>query len=180
MHSSFENLLIIKSFDKKALPQQRQETIDYLIRQHKMNRVATKSLRYDTTLQIEGQNVSRNICIGPLAFSDNSAWLANVIFHELIHSDQFHWYEQKGVNLVHREIDSEISRLMLALDEFEGYYWCYHNRSALGLNASQAKKLHHEKDLYSVDIDDEAIMRYVRRMDFYAARDLLIKRLHKG
>lgn len=178
--ASHEMLLVIHSIDAKAQPHVRQRVIEYLARQHGMNLTTTKSLRYDPTFtKREGINVKGDIRIGPLAFKQDRSWLANVIFHEVIHSDQFHFYRQHGVVFGHREASSEPERVMVALDEFEGFYWPWRNSRALGLDQTRKASLEREVTLWQIEIDDPQIVALARKGQFQDARLALVERLHK-
>lgn len=176
-YASHEMLLVLRSFETTAIPNERQRTIEYLVRQHGINLTTTKSLRYDPTFtKRAGVNVKGDIRIGPLAFRQDRSWLANVIFHEVIHSDQFHFYARHGVVFGDREASSEAERVMVALDEYEGFYWPWRNSRALGLDETQRLSLEREVTLWQIEIDDPRTVAFARKGQFQAARLALVER----
>ena len=176
--ASHESLLMIASFDAKAEASSRQRTIDYLVRQHGINLATTKSLRYDSTLLTKaGVNLKGDIRIGPMAFAQGHCWLANVVFHEAIHSDQFHFYAQHKIELRNYPADSEPVRVQIALDEFEGFFWVWRNGRSLGLSAAQMAEMEREVRLWQIEIDDAETLQFVRTANFNDARLALFKRL---
>lgn len=179
-YARHEMLMVIASFDAKAQTHQRQRTIEYLARQHGMDLATTKSLTYDPTFtRRDGVNTKGDIRIGPTAFRQDSCWLANVIFHEIVHSDQFYFYEQHGLNLGHHQADSEPMRVLVALDEFEGFYRSLQNSRVFALDARQIAELEREVQLWQIEIDDAETLSFIRNDQFDAARKALIKRLPK-
>lgn len=180
-YGSYHMLQVISSFNDKAEPAARQRTIEYLARQHGMNLTTTKSLRYDPTFHRRaGVNVKGDIRIGPSAFSEDSSWLANVIFHEVIHSDQFDFYAQHGVVFRNQEASSEPERVMVALDEFEGFYWPWRNSGVLALSDTQKAALEREVRLWQIEIDDAETIAFTQKGQFDDARLALMERLHKN
>lgn len=176
--ASHEMLAALASLQPTARPEQRQRTVDFLAKVHGMNLTTTKSLRFDPTFtRRDGTNKQGNIRIGPTAFQQDLSWLANVIFHEVIHSDQFHYYAQHGLQFDHHEKVSEPLRVIVALDEYEGFYWPLRNSRALGLSPQQAAELQREVHLWEIEVDDQDTIALIRKQQFDAARRALIKRL---
>jgi hypothetical protein len=179
-YASHEMLLVTASFDPKASADIRQRAIDYLARKHGMDLANTKSLRYDPTFtRKDGMNTKGDIQIGPSAFKQDKAWLANVVFHESVHSDQFHYYDQNGMDFSKHSVNDEPVRVMIALDEFEGFYWTWRNAKPLGLSDAQTAELHREVQFWKIEIDDEETVGHAVRARFDAARLALIARLAK-
>ena len=178
--ANHEMLLVIRSFEAKARPPERQRSIDYLVRQHGIDLTTTKSLRYDPTfMKRAGINVKGDIRIGPMAFKQDHSWLANVVFHEVIHSDQFHFYGKHGVVFGNHQASSEPERVMVALDEYEGFYWPWRNSRALGLDATQQASLERELRLWRIEIDDRETVAFIAKGRFKEARLALVERLGK-
>jgi len=170
-------LTIMAGFVDNAQPPARQRAVDNLIKLHGIDLKTTSSLRYDPTLTTrDGKNVNGDIRIGPGAFSQDSHWLANVVFHEVVHSDQFAYYADHGVQFGNRATKSEAERIMVALDECEGFYWPWRNSGALGLSADQQASLRREVGLWLIEIDDAPTVALARKGDFEQARLALIKR----
>ncbi len=136
-YGSGEMLQLISTFTGNTDSNARQKAIDYLVRLHGINLATTKSLRYDSSfIERDGRNVKGNIRIGPLAFAQDKSWLANVVFHETVHSDQFLFYEKQGAGSINPQ-NSQPERILVALDEYEAFYWAWFNQGALGLDAQQ-------------------------------------------
>ena len=172
-----EMLIIMAGLVDGAQAPARQRAIDGLVKLHGIDLKTTNSLNYDATLTTkEGRNVNGDIRIGPRAFSKDSSWLANVVFHEVIHSDQFAYYAANGVTFGQRAAKSEAERIMVMLDECEGFYWPWQNSSALGLSADQQAELRREVQLYLIDIGDAPTAELARKGQFEQARSALIKR----
>lgn len=119
-----EMLIATAAFDAAASLDVRQRTIEFLARAHGMKLDATKSLRYDPAFtRRDGENVKGDIRIGPTAFRQDLPWLACVVFHETVHSDQFVFYDQNGMVFANHPPKAEPVRVLIALDEFEGFFW---------------------------------------------------------
>jgi hypothetical protein len=171
-------LQVIRSFDQGSQASERQRTIDYLVRQHGMNLTTTKSLRYDPTfMKRDGTNTLGDIRIGPLAFRQDRSWLANVVFHEIVHSDQFDCYHRHGVVFGNHPPNSEPLRVIVALDEYEGFYRSWQNRRAFNLSTKQSAELQREIRLWRIEIDDEETVSLTDAGKFTEARLALIKQL---
>lgn len=171
-------LTISGAFLADATPDLRDRAIRNLTTLHGIGLATTKSLRYDTTLTTkEGTNLKGNIRIGPGAFKQDYRWLANVVFHETIHSDQFEFYDQHGVVFAGPAPNSETERQLIALDECEGFYWSWRNSSALSLSADQQNSLRREVRLWMIEIGDEKTAGLAGKGEFDVARLALIDRL---
>jgi hypothetical protein len=134
----------------------------------------TKSLVYAANLNQPGRNVAGNIQIGPAAFEQDLAWLAGVVFHELVHSPQYAYYASKGVT----QIDptrSEPERLMIALDEYEAYWWSLKRSAELSLSAQQQNEIRRRAQFALIDLDEPKANRLAQSQQFDAARDELIR-----
>jgi hypothetical protein len=172
-----EMLTIVGGCMPGATPATRQAAIQNLCKLHGIDLTTTKSLRYDATYtKREGVNVKGDIRIGPNAFKQDHHWLANVVFHEVVHSDQFEFYAKNGVQFASQAASSETERVMVALDECEGFYWPWRNSSALDLDADQQSALRREVQLWLIEIDDKDTVELARKGDFEQARLALIKR----
>jgi hypothetical protein len=168
---------IVGGFASGASTAARQAAIDNLAKLHGMDLKTTKSLRYDATLTSrDGKNVKGDIRIGPGAFVQDYHWLANVVFHEVVHSDQFEFYAQHGVQFANQEAKSETERVIVALDECEGFFWPWHCSRALELSADQQSALRREVQLWLIEIDDKPTVDLARKGQFEQARLALIKR----
>lgn len=173
-----EMLIATASFDTAASIDVRQRTIEFLARKHGMNLANTKSLRYDPTFtRRDGVNTLGDIRIGPSAFRQDRAWLANVVFHESIHSDQFAFYDRQGMVFSNYKPDDEPVRVMIALDEFEGFYWSWRNAAPLGLSDGQTAELFRELQLWKIEIDHPKTVEFALRGQFDQARLALIAQL---
>lgn len=180
-YGTYHMLLVTASFLENAPATNRQRTIDYLSLKHVMDTTTTKKLVYDATLKKqEAINVKGNITIGPKAFNQDRSWLANVIFHEIVHSDQFSFYEVNGVSFSHVESSSETERIIVAFDELESYYRTWRNSAALGLSSKQTSALKREVELRKIDVGDEELLKLASKEGFEAARLMLIRKLKAG
>ena len=172
-----EMLTILAGCMPDASPAARQLAIQNLVKFHGIDLKTTKSLRYDATLTSrDGKNVTGDIRIGPGAFKDDYRWLANVVFHEVVHSDQFAFYTRHGVQFANQAASTETERVIVALDECEGFYWPWHCSRALELSADQQSALRREVQLWLIEIDDKATVELARKGQFEQARLALIKR----
>jgi len=170
-------LTIMAGFVDNAPPPARQRAIDGLVNLHGIDLKTTNTLCYDPTLTtVPGRNRKGDIRIGPGAFNEDTSWLANVVFHEVIHSDQFAYYAANGVQFDSSAAKSETERIMVALDECEGFFWPCRNSNALGLSAEQRASLAREVQFYLIDIDDAPLVALARKGQFEQARLALIKR----
>jgi hypothetical protein len=168
---------IVDGFASGATPAARQTTVQNLAKLHGMDLKTTKSLRYDATLTSrDGKNVNGDIRIGPGAFKQDYHWLANVVFHEVVHSDQFEFYAQHGVQFANQEAKSETERVIVSLDECEGFFWPWYCSKALELSADQQRALRREVQLWLIDIGDKDTVELARKGHFEQARLALIKR----
>lgn len=177
-YASQESLYVVRSFEARALSNVRQKAIEIVAYEHAMDLATTKSLQYDPALsEVEGKNHDRNIRIGPLAFAQDQGFLAQVIFHEIVHSDQYYFYSRHAVTSttsINNPKNAQIKRLLLALDEFECWFWSLRNAHALGLNAEQTKELKRELRLWQVEIDEPQTAARAKQGDFDKARLFLI------
>lgn len=179
-YGKYEMLRVIASFQAGANTADRQQTIDYLVRKHGIDLTTTKSVHYDPTfVRRPGENVNGDIRIGPHAFAQDASWLASVVFHEVVHSDQFAFYAKNGIVFGKRAVASEAERIMVALDEFEGFFWPWYNRSPLGLSKDQEVALTREVALWRIEIDDGPTVALANKGKFDEARLALIGRLPK-
>ncbi len=95
----------------------------------------------------------------------------------MIHSDQFAFYGKYGMDFTKYTKADEPVRIMVALDEFEGFYWPWRNSRALALEPQQQAELEREVHLWQVEIDDRETAEFVRTARFNDARLMLMKRL---
>jgi hypothetical protein len=179
-YGTHQSLQVIASFDTGADAMARQRTIDYLASMHKMDLKTTKSLMYDPKFTAEpAQNQEGHIHVGPSAFEQDAGWLAAVIFHEVVHSDQFHFYAGLGFKFSLQRPRPDVERMLVALDEYEGFYWAWRNSAALSLNKNQTLELDREVKLWRVDIgdeDDKAMQKMIDAQKFNDARFAVIKK----
>ena len=172
--ASHQSLQRVAAFVKGADAAARQTAIDYVATAHAFNKDHTKSLLYAASLNQPGRNIGGNIQIGPPAFEQDLAWLAGVVFHELVHSPQYAYYASKGVT----QIDpnrSETERLMIALDEYEAYWWSLKRSVELALSQSQQSEIRRRAQFALIDLDDPDAQSLARSQRFDAARDELIR-----
>ena len=175
-YGRYEMLNVTSSFMRNAKAGVRQSALKGLATLHGMNLATTKTLRYDPSLtNRDGINQNGNIRMGPGAFKQDRHWLAAVLFHEVIHSDQFQFYGRHGISFAKPKFESE--RILVALDECEGFFWPFHCSKALGLSAAQTNSFRREVQMWMVEIDDRETVAYARRGAFDRARRALVKRL---
>ncbi len=174
-YGKHEMLVVVAGLADNASAATRQRTIEMLIFLHGISRANTRSITYDPTfLAREGRNVKGDIRIGPEAFKKKDhRWLANVIFHESIHSDQFVWYDAKGFKFGSGNPTST-ERILIALDEFEGFYWPWKNSAALDLSEDHQRELRREVDMWLIEIDHPPTQDLAKKADFEQARLNLI------
>lgn len=173
-YASHQSLQRMAAFVKGADASARQIAIDYVVTAHALSMNHTKSLVYAANLNQPGRNVAGNIQIGPVAFEQDLAWLAGVVFHELVHSPQYAYYASKGVT----QIDptrSEPERLMIALDEYEAYWWSLKRSAELSLSAQQQNEIRRRAQFALIDLDEPKANRLAQSQQFDAARDELIR-----
>ncbi len=171
-----EMLTVTSSCLPNANVDVRQKAIRHLASLHGMNLQTTKSLKYDQALTSrDGINQNGNVRMGPGAYKQDHSWLAAVLFHEIVHSDQFQFYGRHGVSFGKPKYEAE--RILVALDECEGFYWPWRNSKALGLDAQQIGEFKREVQLWMVEIDDKDTLALVKAGDFQTAREALVKRL---
>ena len=176
-----ESLIVIASLEEKASDDIRQKAIDILVKEHVIDLSTTKSLLYDKNFAKEGQNRDGYIRIGPKAYSRSTSWLANIIFHETAHSDQFAFYSSMGIDLTAlkaNQNNSEPLRLLYTLDEVECWFISWTNRVSLGMSPQEITDIEREYQLFSLDLDDPAISQLASKQRFSEARMILISRLH--
>jgi hypothetical protein len=175
-----ESLTVIASLRANVSDDIRQKAIDILIKEHAIDLSTTKSMFYDKSLTKEGQNRNGHIRIGPKAYSRSTSWLAHIIFHETVHSDQFSFYSSVGIDLTALEANennSELLRLLYALDEVESWFILWTNRLNLGMSTQEIADIEREYHLFSIDLDDTSIRRLADEKRFLEARMMLISRL---
>ena len=174
--ATHEGLQRIAAFRKGpgATAANREAAIAYVVKAHALNTTHTKSLSYDPTLDLPGRNIRGDIRIGPLAFDQDLSWLAGVVFHELVHSPQYAYYASKGVTQINPN-RSEIERLMIALDEYEAYWWSLQRRAELSLSEPQQAEIRRRAQHALIDLDDPTASGLARNQRFDAARDALIR-----
>jgi hypothetical protein len=174
-YGKHDMLVVLGGFASGATTQARQNTIDKLVDLHGISKTNTASITYDPTfLEREGRNVKGKIRIGPEAFKKNSSWLANVIFHESIHSDQFVYYDANGFTFKGGKPLPETERILIALDECEGFYWPWRNSKALSLSESQEAELKREVNLWLIEIGHAPTKALAAKGEFDKARAILI------
>jgi hypothetical protein len=176
-YATAQSLRRAAAFVKGADADTRQKVIDYVVTAQAFNKDYTKSLLYSANLNQPGRNVGGNIQIGPLAFEQDLAWLAGVVFHELIHSPQNAYYAANGVT----QIDpnrSETERRMIALDEYEAYSWSLTRSAELGLSQTQQAEIRRRANFALIDLDDAKAKSLAQGQRFDAARDELIRQFN--
>jgi hypothetical protein len=173
--ASYKSLQRIAAFTKSGDASARQVAIEYVLTAHAFSSVHTKSLNYSAALKLPGRNVGGVVEIGPAAFEQDQAWLAGIVFHELVHSPQFAYYAAKGVTKID-PTRSETERLMIALDEYEAYWWTLQRSAPLGLSASQQAEIRRRAQFALIDLDDSQLQSLARSQRFDAARDELLRR----
>lgn len=172
--ASHESLQRVAAFVKGADATARQTAIDYVATAHALNKDYTKSLLYAASLNQPGRNVAGNIQIGPPAFEQDLAWLAGVVFHELVHSPQYAYYASKGVTQIDPK-RSEAERLMIALDEYEAYWWSLKRSAELALSQAQQFEIRRRAEFALIDLDEPKANKLAQSQQFDAARDELIR-----
>lgn len=174
-YATHQSPLRVAAYGKNGSAVARQTAIDYVAKAHAFSKDHTKSLLYAANLNQPGRNVAGNIQIGPQAFEQDQAWLAGVVFHELVHSPQYAYYAAQGVTQIDPK-RSETERLMIALDEYEAYFWSLARSAELGLSKSQQSAIRRRAQFALIDLDDSAAQSLARSQRFDAARDELIRR----
>ncbi len=170
-----DSLIVLDSLRKNATDSIRHEAIKIIVKTHNINTASLKSISYDPALSDLGIcSVMRQIRIGARAFSQDMAWLANVVLHEVIHADQFKCYFDLGVVGKLKQARRSQIRQIKALDEFESYYVCWRGKKILGLNSSQVKALLHRMRIANVEIDNEKVTSLVKKGLFEQARMILL------
>lgn len=172
--ASSRSLQRVAAFVKGADAAARQTAIDYVATAHAFSKDHTKSLLYAASLNQPGRNIGGNIQIGPPAFEQDLAWLAGVVFHELVHSPQHVYYASKGVTQIDPK-RSETERRMIALDEYEAYCWSLMRSVELALSQSQQFEIRRRAQFALIDLDDSKAQSLARSQRFDAARDELIR-----
>jgi hypothetical protein len=172
--ATHQSLQRIAAFTQGADAAARQTAIDYVVTAHAFSTDKTKSLAYDANLNQPGRNIAGDIRIGPPAFEQDLPWLAGVVFHELVHSPQHAYYASKGV----AQIDpkrSETERRMIALDEYEAYWWTLSRSAELALSREQQHDIRRRANFALIDLDNDKAKSLAQSQRFDAARDELIK-----
>ncbi len=173
-YATHQSLLRVAAFTKGANATARQTAIDYVVTAHGFNKDHTKSLLYEASLKLPGRNIRGDVRIGPEAFDQDQSWLAGIVFHELVHSPQYAYYASKGV----KQIDpkrSETERLMIALDEYEAYWWSLKRCAELGLSRAQQAEIRRRAQHALIDLDEPKANGLAQKQQFDAARDELIR-----
>jgi hypothetical protein len=175
--ADYKSLLRVGAFGKDASAASRQVAIDYVLTGHAFSKDHTKTLVYAATLDLPGRNIRGDIRIGPQAFEQDLAWLAGVVFHELVHSPQYAYFASKGVTQINPK-RSETERLMIALDEYEAYWWTLTRSAELSLSQPQQAEIRKRAQFALIDLDDTKAAGLAKSQRFDAARDELIRRYH--
>lgn len=173
-YSSHQSLQRIAAFGKNGGATSRQVAIDYVVTAHAFCKDHTKSLLYDASLSLPGRNIAGNIRIGPQAFAQDLAWLAGIVFHELVHSPQYAYYASKGVTQINPS-RSETERLMIALDEYEAYWWSLKRSAEFALSETQQSEIKRRAQHALIDLDEPSANALAKQRRFDAARDELIR-----
>lgn len=173
--ATHQSLQRIAAFSKNADAKLRQVAIEYVVNAHAFSTAHTKSLKYNAALKLPGRNIGGVIEIGPAAFEQDQEWLAGIVFHELVHSPQYAYYAGKGVTKID-PTRSETERLMIALDEYEAYWWSLNRSVELRLSAAQQAEIRRRAQYALIDLDDAKVQNHARRQRFDAGRDELIGR----
>jgi hypothetical protein len=166
-------------FAANATPALRSTAVAALARLHEMKLDVTNSLTYDANLTEFGRNVKKDVRIGPSAFGQDRNWLGGVIYHELVHSDQFDVYTRHGVELTASEARNETERRLVALDEAEAFYRTWQARGLFKLSQAQIDVVWRRVIHKLIDVDDEPVQALAKKTQFADARLLLIKALPK-
>ena len=173
--STHKSLQRIAAFTKSATAAHRQVAIEYVVTAHAFSKSHTKSLNYSATLRLPGRNIAGVIEIGPAAFEQDQAWLAGIVFHELVHSPQYAYYAAKGVTKID-PTRTETERLMIALDEYEAYWWSLKRSVELTLSVAQQSEIRKRARFALIDLDDTKLQSLAQSQRFDAGRDELIRR----
>ncbi|MEO8127045.1 MAG: hypothetical protein ABJF23_09210 [Bryobacteraceae bacterium] len=177
--ATYQSLQRVAAFTKGADAADRQTVIDYVVKAHGFSTDNTKSLLYDPGLDQPGRNVAMEVRIGPSAFEQDLAWLAGIVFHELIHSPQAVYYAARGVIGINPK-RSETERRMITLDEYEAYWWSLKRSTALGLSQVQQSDIRRRANSAFVDLDEPKAQDLAKSQRFDAARDELIRQFSSG
>jgi hypothetical protein len=173
--ASYKSLQRVAAFGKGADATTRQAAIDYVVTAHAFNNdQTTNSLLYEASLDQPGRNIAGDIRIGPPAFEQDQAWLAGVVFHELVHSPQYAYYSARGVTGINPN-RSETERRMIALDEYEAYWWTLKRSSALTLSQVQQSDIRRRANSALIDLDEANAQGLAQSQRFDSARDELIR-----
>ena len=171
--ATHQSLLRVAAYSKSASGTARQAAIDYVVTAHGFSKDHTKSLLYEASLKLPGRNIRGDIRIGPEAFDQDQSWLAGIVFHELVHSPQAAYYASKGVTQIDPK-RSETERLMIALDEYEAYWWSLKRSAELGLSSAQQAEIRRRAQHAFIDLDEPKAKALAQKQQFDAARDELI------
>jgi len=150
-----------------------------IARLHEMNLKATNSITYDPTLEPFGRNVKKDVRIGPSAFSRTVGWFGCVVYHELVHSDQFDIYAKHGVELPASEARNETERRLIALDEAEAFYRTWERGATFNLTADEKQMVWNRVIVKLIDVDEDVAQGLAKKKQFAEARLSLIKALKK-
>ena len=150
-----------------------------IARLHEMNLQATNSIAYDPNLAEFGRNVKKDVRIGPSAFSKTVGWFGCVVYHELVHSDQFDIYAKNGVELSATEARNETERRLVALDEAEAFYRTWQQREVFKLTTAETQLVWQRVIHKLIDLDEDVAQGLAKKTRFGDARLALIKSLKK-
>ena len=173
-YATHQSLQRVAAFVKDAGAGVRQTAIDYVVTAHAFSKDHTNSLFYAAGLKLPGRNVRGDIQIGPSAFEQDLSWLAGIVFHELVHSPQYAYYAAQGIS----QIDatrSDTERLMIALDEYEAYWWSLQRSAELSLSKDQQAEIRRRAQFAYIDLDDSKAKTLAQSQQFDKARDELIR-----
>jgi hypothetical protein len=173
-YATHESLQRVAAFAKGADATVRQIAIDYVVTAHALGKDHTNSLLYASSLKLPGRNVRGDIQIGPAAFEQDLPWLAGIVFHELVHSPQYAYYAKRGVSQIDPK-RSEPERLMIALDEYEAYWWTLRRSGELALSQEQQAEIRRRAQHALIDLDDPTASSLAKKQQFDSARDELIR-----
>lgn len=177
-YASHHTLIILRALERSAAAGTRNSAVTSITVVHGINLNNVQSLSYDPQLTDAGKTTyDRQVSIGPLAFAQDRAWLANIVLHEAIHADQFSDYARHGLLERIKTANKDLQRQIVALDEFEAYFFSWRHRKTLRLSDKQVHTLRHRMRIYAVDIDDDELNALAYRGRFAEARRRLVSRL---
>lgn len=176
-HSSLDMQKVKRALGKSAGATARKEGIDAIISLHNISRKTTNSVDYDATMTNEGINIEGDIRIGPEAFVEDRPWLAQIVFHEIVHSDQWKYYAERGLKLIVTPPVAEPARILKGLDEHECHGWVVTKRVPLGLSEKQVRSVQTRRQIAGVEFEDDREIKGLVDTGKYAeARRVLVDR----